>query len=807
MGIKYNGRQVLDIYVGEEPVQAIFMNGVQVFDTTDRGNIEDWVYNRVGDNIILSEYTGNWNRTVYVPKDYGNSMIGIDGEAPFYNNPNAQYIDLQGVPFVNGNMDSAFYNDQNLVSVKNISKSIVSMNNTFTNCVNFNQKVQIPSSVTSMAGTFAGCTNFNQPVQIPEGVTNVGSLFSRDSSFNQPVQIPNSVTKMFSMFNGCTNFNQPVQIPDDVENMNGVFSGCTNFNQEIQIPSNVTNMISTFNNCWRLKSFVNIHSAQVVNAENCFRNVTNYGHGEPVSLPFRYINNVNTVTFNTFKSADLGTPTYVVYNDPIAWKGYKTWTGNGTHWILQKWEGNMLSGARAVVPHNITSYDTFPTALSYKCFTGNKDIMIVDLGDSITWNEQPGYYKNDKNFYGAFANCSGLRLVNGIAGNDVVDPSCMFYNCFNLTNANVKFTNIKYSTLLFARTNFTSYNYALPSTLTSMWSTFRWCHSLEKAPDIPISVTSMATCFHDCPNLQGDINILSPVVTNIKDTFKSSGTNRKNLYLPYMYDNGTYTPTYNSFYANSTYRNTATFHMYDSSPYNSVANYIVSMKSSNLYLNTYRGESTSAVAVSSSPFAGIGFSSVYLTNTAYTGNKSITSVDGKYVPFTSPVKAFSGCSALSSVSNIYIPDGITSAESMFDGCSSLRTIEITIPNSVTSIKSAFRGCKSATDIVIRDGFGITTITDAWNGCTQEFAVNITLPSPNIPKPKNFKIESFFNKYNKYAHKNFNIYFTYANGVNTVTFNTFRDTLKLTSPGTLGMSDFYFNISTGFYVYNLGRCPI
>ena len=51
MGIKYNGRQVLDIYVGEEPVQAIFMNGVQVFDTTDRGNIEDWVYNRVGDNI------------------------------------------------------------------------------------------------------------------------------------------------------------------------------------------------------------------------------------------------------------------------------------------------------------------------------------------------------------------------------------------------------------------------------------------------------------------------------------------------------------------------------------------------------------------------------------------------------------------------------------------------------------------------------------------------------------------------------------------------------------------------------------
>jgi len=77
-------------------------------------------------------------------------------------------------------------------------------------------------------------------------------------------------------------------------------------------------------------------------------------------------------------------------------------------------------------------------------------------------------------------------------------------------------------------------------------------------------------------------------------------------------------------------------------------------------------------------------------------------------------RTFLDCSSLT---NITIPDGVTSIkDSAFSGCSSLKSI--VIPNSVTSIgDSAFEGCSSLTSIVIPDS--VTSIgINAFYGCYQ-----------------------------------------------------------------------------------------
>ena len=76
------------------------------------------------------------------------------------------------------------------------------------------------------------------------------------------------------------------------------------------------------------------------------------------------------------------------------------------------------------------------------------------------------------------------------------------------------------------------------------------------------------------------------------------------------------------------------------------------------------------------------------------------------------------------VTNLEIPDGVTSIGSgAFSGCSGLT--EITIPNSVTSIgSSAFRGCSSLTSVTIPDS--VTSIGEgAFSGCSG--LTSITIP--------------------------------------------------------------------------------
>ena len=124
----------------------------------------------------------------------------------------------------------------------------------------------------------------------------------------------------------------------------------------------------------------------------------------------------------------------------------------------------------------------------------------------------------------AFANCENLLNVTNINDN-VTNMYYAFYNCQKLETAPI-----------------------IPSSVTNMGETFYNCTNLTSAPIIPNSVTNMFETFYNCNKLSGDVYILSSEVSNAYSAFGDSyRQNIVTVYIPFTYQNGEYTNTYNSF--------------------------------------------------------------------------------------------------------------------------------------------------------------------------------------------------------------------------------------------------------------------
>ena len=173
-------------------------------------------------------------------------------------------------------------------------------------------------------------------------------------------------------------------------------------------------------------------------------------------------------------------------------------------------------------------------------FSENENIVSVDL-HNIPWVNNSMSH--------AFNGCTNLIHINNIS-NTVTDMVGTFLLCNSLVNAPV-----------------------IPNSVTSMYWTFRGCENLVNAPTIPDSVTNMVYAFGGCQklvnapvigngvtnmqmtfygssNVQGNIYIYSNQVADAGSCFTvvpSRNAKTKNVYIPFTYENGEYTQTYNSF--------------------------------------------------------------------------------------------------------------------------------------------------------------------------------------------------------------------------------------------------------------------
>ena len=740
-----------------------------------------------------------WNK-MYVVQD--STVININfykgSNPPFYNNPNVIGVDLQKVPFVNNNMANAFYNCQNLTFVNNINPNVINMvstfnkcnslnqniqipngvinmSRTFTYCYNLNQNIQIPNSVTDMSYTLYNCQNFNQNIQIPNSVTNMVSTFFNCINLNQPIQIPNSVTNMHETFSGCSNLNQNMQIPNSVTNMYQTFENCISLNQNIQIPNSVTNMYYTFYKCQNLQATITISSANIVNTYNCFNGS---GLTKNVIFPLRYINNVNTVTRNTLVTAATGgyavgtavgnlvnntaqNAVFYAY-DPIAWEGYNAWTGNGTHWILNKWGGiGKAAGQTNIkVPTSITSYDTFPTAIDDGCFTSNDNLVEIDcsLVPSLP-AASSNYFRDMANAeYIYNFNCSSATQLHAFVYNSqklnsfstgTPQMGTFFLDMPSaVTNAQAMVGHTK---------NFSNY-YLLSDSMGSGTHSLKMYTSFQGVNAQPYNIYFTHTTWANATNW----------------TRYWNSSHRKNAYIYFTYANGVATNIYNAFNGAS-WRGTSGGGLDKDPMYNSTSNcYAYNM--SKHFCPTNNASWWCSPVNGALQYTGVGYSDD--DTISFPTSLSVRQYPDRYTTVSTNTQdmsnMFNGFFKINSW--IDVPSTATNLSWAFANCYSLNqpitnygtsglwvTWGVAIPNSVTDLSFAFYGCSNLNQKV-------EVVNSVTNLCqTFRYATglqgNVFIYSQDVTNA-----QSCFGS--TWLEKNVYLPFKYSNGVNTQTFNSF-----------------------------------
>ena len=794
-------------------------------------------------------------------QDYQGGTNATYDTLPFYNHQTLTSVDLRNVPFANNDMRYAFKGCSNLTYAGGLNKNVTNMSSTFNgcynlnqniqipssvtnmwctfyNCQNLNQNIQIPNSVTNMAGTFWGCQNLNQNIQIPNSVTSMYETFSNCTNFNQNIQIPNSVTSMYETFSTCTNFNQNIQIPNSVTDMRSTFYNCQNLNQNIQIPSSVTNMWYTFYGCYNLGSLgqrcIDIYSPRVASATGAFSSTSYYNTSNQLTVVFPklWINGVVTTTANSLTSSGYkyGTGlgiTSVAANmnlkmwDRIPYQGYTTYSADTTnsHWALGLWN---KAGASTDIEHPLTLAPygiPYITRANISTYAHNTSITSIKISESTPWvADRTGWYKNAKSRDGAFNHCTNLTRADVWINDSVRGMNLTFWYCSNLQYANIHIPNNGTSlhgffaecVNLYSVNTGTSFkprtfDLDIPDTVTNAGSLLSGCKELSNIHLKGNSITVLGTCFDRCNTRDMDIYIDSPVVASIVNIHRGYNVAfTKNYYIPYMYANGTYTTTYTTFNAQAVFRNNATsnFYIYDKSPYNSVADYVVTVTSPNMMLTTYRGQSHTPTAVNTIPFSSDVASEVYLTKSTYTLNGTLTSINCNNVPFATANYAFRNCFNVKEIDNMVIDDTVINCQSVFENCRSITEVPMS-PSSSTVTQAAYmyKGCTNlgldgAQAIVF--GSNAINFRQTFNGCSN-LQGDIYFLSPSSSTSAN-KWNGTFTGKNTSRRLNLYCYYKWSNGTYTSTYNILKAAVY---SGTSGVSASpMYNSTSNYWVFDI-----
>ena len=488
------------------------------------------------------------------------------------------------------------------------------------------------------------------------------------------------------------------------------------------------------------------------------------------------------------------------------------------------------------IPNSVTDMSyTF-----YFCYNLNQNIQIPNSVTSMAFtfsdcnnlNQNIQIPNSVTSMSYTFSSCSNFNQNIQIP-NSVTDMSHTFQYCYNL-NQNIQILN----------------------SVTDMNSTFRSCNNLNQNIKIPNSVTAMYGTFNYCDNMCNSwINIYSTNITNASFVFNgitNALTNRRgyfaNVFIIADYPNGVHTRTYNSL-------KSAGWTWSDSNIVGTLPNAVgswslgysnyssITLNGTHYILGKWHGEMdtylNSGVAVNNvqvPEYLSIGGESlkdypVAINRACFKTNVVINSIDfGTDIPWSDNVMgsgtntknrnaAFMQCSRLNNAKGV-INTNTTGVVAVFDDCYYLKECDVIFPEAPTSYYVAFEGtnctdyppmgsgatnCQSmfwsANSVVNSPVFpaNVTVLTSLFNeGGQTHLKGNIFMLGGGIST-----ITNAFRGPNTSLRKNIYIPFTYSNGVNTVTYNSFKanNLYKGTSGNGSGVNPMY-NSTSNFYVYNL-----
>ena len=347
----------------------------------------------------------------------------------------------------------------------------------------------------------------------------------------------------------------------------------------LDIPNNVTNMSYTFARCSYLEDLPNFSNAtSVVNLSGCFRECNSLT-GTPNFSNCNEISDMEETFYNCSEIIDgiekefygweeINEGTYFATNNEGIDNGddlynvEKVTIGEDLYAYIYTYEEEVeVDGDTEIITHEKTYYLKNEIAeIDDRIYEYIDDILTeCDTVKSVTTDiggETVIEFNNEEISATRYSNYDirktyeyNIDIYNTMRIIDVIyDMETENYSIKYVKDNDESEYEIIVRRFNDIDTNKTVYGQiVLPNHVINMKETFYGCN-IVKTPIIPNSVTNMSHTFAYCNNLEGDIYINSAVIENTTNCFVGT-TLTKNVYIPFRYQNGVNTQTYESFLA------------------------------------------------------------------------------------------------------------------------------------------------------------------------------------------------------------------------------------------------------------------
>lgn len=454
-----------------------------------------------------------------------------------------------------------------------------------------------PFMFPTITGLFENCSNITNVPSLPNGVTNMQGMFSGCKKLTEVPDIPDSVTNMSESFAFCRNITN-IKFGNNVTDLSGAYACCYAVTEIPEIPASVTNIGSAFTGMVRLNTMPHIPNT-VVNAvyKGTGTPAGAYGpasYAYPLNKPFvdRYNRSYNTCYLRSKINTAGRTYVYVINLDE-AYSSFSqvantvtvsgdtiSFTNNGVTYSGTRTPDQDIYVSSSFEDESTDSYDRAASGAFEDCvrFTDatdiddggliNMDLMFhgcanlvnafipssvqsmactFESCDSLTTS--PVIPNSVTNMHSAFY---GAGLTSApVIPDSVIDMSKAYMCCYDMTNGAATIGNSVVNMYqAFQQCNVMTVGPSvIPNSVTNLAYCFHACDRLTTIPsDISSSVTNMDWTFNGCSNMRGRTNIYSTEVQSADNCFRNCNNSlQKNVYIPFTYQNGEHTNTYNAF--------------------------------------------------------------------------------------------------------------------------------------------------------------------------------------------------------------------------------------------------------------------